>query len=386
MKVDSLTEDAIEASMRAGVPFACFALPGDEHFEFHASMPDDDGRSPAFSSEDKDCFFINFFDNDEPYTAGIPFDMDAAGVIDRLRVIQPAKPLSTPEIHPRVTATFRAAYHEAFIHVMARLKADGGKTVLSRIRSIFSVKPVMAIAGEYFAATSSTFRYLCYTPETGLWLGSTPELLLESDNAKGLVRTMALAGTRPAGRDGEWDSKNRSEHEVVTAYIKGVLADRGFDVKIGALSEKQFINVVHLFTPIEASGPTDVRALMTALSPTPAVAGFPADMAKEDISRYETHRRHCYGGYVGIRHGGDYHAYVNLRCAFMEKATFRNMEGMLANLYAGGGIMPDSDEESEWQEAAAKSSTLSKILLGEDGEWGTEGHSLSPRTVVSGKY
>lgn len=380
MKIDSLIEEAVDMCMWKGIPFVFFALPGEEDFKFYAARPREDGSSPAFRDDDSDSFYINFFDNDEPYTAGVPFDMDAAGAIEYANTISCGAAVA--EIHPRVTPTFRASYHEAFSRVVSRLKKDGGKTVLSRIRSIFSIKTIFEIANEYFSVTSSTFRYLCFTHETGLWLGSTPELLLESDKSENVVRTMALAGTRGADESGEWDSKNLSEHGIVAAYIATLLANHGLDVTIGDLGELRFINIVHLCTPIEAKGSVDVKDLLALLSPTPAVAGYPPEIAKEEIGLYETHRRHCYGGYVGVRINGDYLAFVNLRCAFMERASFSGSQGLLVNLYVGGGIMADSTEECEWQETEAKSTTLAAILLGDNSVTGVEGQTLlNPETV-----
>lgn len=130
-----------------------------------------------------------------------------------------------------------------------------------------------------------------------------PELLLESDSRSREVRTMALAGTRPSDDDTPWDDKNIYEQSLVTDFIAETLKKEGLDVTVDDLSERRFINIKHLCTEITARGADDIPALMSELSPTPAVAGYPRDEAIEEISRYETHRRNCYGGYVGVRTG-----------------------------------------------------------------------------------
>ena len=91
-------------------------------------------------------------------------------------------------IRPRVPSTFRASYHEAFSAVKPRLKKDGGKVVFTSAVAVYSKDASVWIAEEYFALTDSTFRYLCFTPETGVWLGPTPEVLLES-----LLRAQVLS-------------------------------------------------------------------------------------------------------------------------------------------------------------------------------------------------
>lgn len=256
--------------------------------------------------------------------------------------------------------------------------------MLSRHRSILTYKFPQQVAEEFFSLTDSTFRYLCYTPETGVWLGSTPELLLESYGAKGEVRTMALAGTRPADDDTPWDGKNIYEQSIVTEFIAETLKAEGLQVETGELCERPFLNIKHLCTMITARGVTDVPALMSELSPTPAVAGYPRDRAIDEINAFETHRRHCYGGYVGVRTGGDYHAYVNLRCCFMAPVAFAGeCFGWLCNLYAGGGIVAGSNEEDEWNETGAKTRGLARILLGggTEEECGYEGPQLHPKAV-----
>lgn len=380
MTLDGITEPAVDLCLHKRIPFVVYALPGESECHFYASLADARGRSQAFSDEGKDCFFINFFDNDEPYTAGVRFDMSARELldyVDRNLVEQPAT-----EIRPRVSPTLRASYHDAFSRVIPRLKSDGGKVVLSRHRSVITYRFPQDVARDYFSMTDSTFRYLCYTPETGVWLGSTPEVLLESDGGGKTVSTMALAGTRRSDDDSPWDTKNIYEQSIVTDFIAEALKSEGLDVEVGELCERRFLNIKHLCNIIKARGVTDVPELMARLSPTPAVAGFPRDTAIDEINAYETHRRNCYGGYVGVRTGGDYHAYVNLRCCFMAPVAYcEEFFGWLCNLYAGGGIVAASIEEEEWQETEAKTQALAGILLGKEGACGYEGPKLNPGNV-----
>ncbi|MDE6171424.1 MAG: chorismate-binding protein, partial [Duncaniella sp.] len=91
-------------------------------------------------------------------------------------------------------------------------------------------------------------------------------------------------------------------------------------------------------------------------------AGMPLEIAIAEIDTFESHRRRCYAGVVGARIDGDFHAFVNLRCAFAAHADFQKSHGWLYNLYAGGGLMPDSEEEAEWNETVAKTVILSTII------------------------
>lgn len=382
MKIDELTREAVSACLSRRIPFVLYALPGDDRLAFYASPVGETGMSPAFVDDSTDCFFINFFDNDEAYTSGVKFSLDAGTLVRLCKAKDFKQPLA--EIRPRVSPTFRASYHEAFSRIIPRLKAEGGKTVLSRHRTIFTKRSPIDMVIDYFGLTDSTFRYLSYTPETGVWFGSTPELLLESDAESCEVRTMALAGTRPTDDSEPWDEKNLYEQSIVTDFIAETLKKEGLDVAIDDLSERRFLNIKHLCTEITARGDIDVIDLMQELSPTPAVAGYPRDEALEEISRYETHRRNCYGGYVGVRINGNYHAYVNLRCCFMAPAVFvldGQISGWLCNLYAGGGIVADSIEEDEWNETNAKTEVLATVLSGRDGSSAVEGMMLNSGSI-----
>lgn len=380
MKIAGLTRDAVNTCLVYRIPFVLFALPGREEFSFYDSPVGKSGRSEAFTDPDADCFFMNFFDNDEPYTAGVPFAMDEDALLRYCDGQVEAQP--SAGIRPRISPTFRASYHDAFSRIIPRLKAEGGKVVLSRHRTILTYKSPLDVAEEYFSLTDSTFRYLAYTPETGLWLGSTPELLLESDRRRREVRTMALAGTRPSDDDTPWDFKNLYEQSLVAGFIAETLKKEGLDVTVEDLSERRFINIKHLCNEITARGADDIPALLSELSPTPAVAGYPRETALEEIGRYETHRRNCYGGYVGVRIKGDYHAYVNLRCCFMSPVIYKGGgREWLCNLYAGGGIVAASNEEDEWNETGAKTCALASILLGKNGGKGIEGSAINSSTV-----
>lgn len=57
--------------------------------------------------------------------------------------------------------------------------------------------------------------YLCHTPASGTWLGSTPEILLSGHGKE--WHTVALAGTMPMQNEvmpTDWDRKNREEQAM----------------------------------------------------------------------------------------------------------------------------------------------------------------------------
>lgn len=361
----SLDRRAAELCLAHNIPFVIYSLPGTAETRFYASLPDADGASRAADADGGDSFFISRFGADEPYMAGVRAAMDARGVMDYVAA-NPDAMFDAPREMPYKTSTVRASWNMALRNMRDRLRREGGKVVLSRHTSLFSSRALLPLAEEYMALNPANFGYVCFTPETGVWYGSTPELILETMPGGGYA-TMALAGTRWTTDSSEpWDAKNIAEHETVVRYITSVLEGAGLSVTHGERHTVVTNGVEHLCTPLTATGDIPFGELLPLLNPTPAVAGVPLDRSLCEIDLLESHQRRCYAGVVGVTEGGRSHAYVNLRCAFAAPAA--NCNGRLAgwthNVYAGGGIMPDSDEETEWAELEHKSHTLLSLIDG----------------------
>lgn len=363
MLTTPLQQEAAEECLRRNIPFALYALPSDDKCRFIASLPDDDGKSQPSHTGSRDSFFISRFMADEPYMAGISDSLDEESIINLIASRPDIKGTPTQE-RPYLTSTRRVSYMQAFEGMTHRLRKEGGKVVLSRHESVFTTRSLLDSALDYFSSSPSTFRYLCFTPETGIWAGATPELLLETGTDPGLIRTMALAGTRPRGtQESAWDSKNLLEHNIVVNFISEILQSHSLKVDVGQLTEVSAGAVTHLCTPITASGDlSDIMSVINDLNPTPAVAGFPRDKAISEIDYFETHQRRCYSGIVGVRDSRGWHVYVNLRCAMAARATLNGNKGWIFNIYAGGGLMPDSRPDDEWDETDRKMSMLRASL------------------------
>ncbi len=200
------------------------------------------------------------------------------------------------------------------------------------------------------------FVFLFSTPETGTWIGATPEVLLE--NQGGVIRTMALAGTRRAGSTVKWDDKNKGEQAVVTEFIKQCLDGKGIKTETSGPVTMTAGPVEHLRTVIHGTiaEDTDIMSLLDSLSPTPAVCGMPRYTALDIIARHEDFSRGFYGGFCGPwTDDMNFNLFVILRCARISPDS--------TCLFAGGGIMPDSDADSEWEETEAKLSTLLNLII-----------------------
>ncbi len=214
---------------------------------------------------------------------------------------------------------------------------------------------------KYPAAMVSIFS----SPDTGTWIGATPEMLVSVD-ASQRFHTAAVAGTQPfvPGSDLKtvtWTQKEIEEQALVERYIISCFKKirlREFDehgprtVVAG--------NVVHLKTEFEVDMiatryPQLGSVMLQLLHPTSAVCGMPMEQSFSFLREHEGYPREFYSGYLGpVKINAESHLFVNLRC--MQVADGK------ARLYAGGGVLGDSDPDKEWQETELKLNTLLNVI------------------------
>jgi len=118
--------------------------------------------------------------------------------------------------------------------------------------------------------------------------------------------------------------------------------------------------MAHLATTIAGrlrdDPPPSALAVADRLHPTPAVGGWPRDVAVATIADLEAFDRGCYAGPVGWLDGrGDGDWAVALRCA--------TVSGPRAELAAGAGIVTGSDPAAEWVETQAKLEPMLRALV-----------------------
>lgn len=255
----------------------------------------------------------------------------------------------------------REDYRRSFERFITPLKSGFfDKLVLSR-SSEFELDKGFS-AAEAFVHACARFPgmmvYLCHTPVSGTWMAITPEILLKRVDKQ--YETVALAGTMavPEGETApEWSEKNRREQAHVSDYIRRVIKENG-----GLLEEQgpftaRAGGLVHIKTIFKfcLKSREKVVSVVDALHPTPAVCGLPKEECFRFILENEGYDRSYYSGFVGpLSLKGRSDLYVNLRCA--------RLEGTKAVLYAGGGLLPSSEEEAEWNETVEKMKTMLSIL------------------------
>ncbi|MFJ8883318.1 isochorismate synthase MenF [Streptomyces sp. NPDC102402] len=192
------------------------------------------------------------------------------------------------------------------------------------------------------------------------FVGATPEYLVRVDARE--VRALGLAGTTPRGSTPAEDqagadelsgsAKLRHEHEVVVRMLSEALAESCEQVTAAAEPEVlKLTHVQHLSTPVRGRLPEGsaegVLDLAARLHPTPALGGHPRAEALEWLAGNEGFDRGWYAGGVGWADGrGDGQFAVAIRSALVRGDT--------ASLYAGCGLVADSDPEVEYAETCAK--------------------------------
>jgi menaquinone-specific isochorismate synthase len=193
------------------------------------------------------------------------------------------------------------------------------------------------------------------------FMGASPELLIEREDRD--VRARPLAGTLP--RSSEPDAllhspKDRAEHRFLSEMMRETLEPFCDELVVPASPEViSLTNVHHLATPVRGtlrSGDVSVLDLVAALHPTPAVGGRPTAAAIALIDELEELDRGRYAGAVGwVDADGNGTFAIAIRCA--------QVEGRIARLYAGGGIVAASNPERELEETHWKFQAMLSALI-----------------------
>ena len=252
----------------------------------------------------------------------------------------------------------KAAYSRLFHQFHTTLlKGEIKKLVLSRSKTIGREETFSAGRSFYRAAEKYTrsFVFLFHTPQSGTWLGSTPEILLAGTGSE--WQTVALAGTRfPNTGNISWDDKNLREQHLVTSYLLKQLTTFRVAAEINGPYTIKAGKLAHLRTDFSFSLPVNPRigTLLKTLHPTPAVSGLPKEEAFRFINEQEGYDRRYYTGFLGMLDPlAETNLYVNLRCMEIGKSSL--------TLYAGSGLLPSSTCRDEWKETEQKLKTMASI-------------------------
>lgn len=200
------------------------------------------------------------------------------------------------------------------------------------------------------------------------FLGATPERLIRLEDDQ--LESMCLAGTAPRGETDMADEqvrhellndkKNREEHDFVVQMIRRAIERYCVDIRIpDTPTVFPLKNLQHLYTPVTAQLKRDYHIfdLVEQLHPTPALGGTPKEIALAFIRKHEPLDRGWYGapiGWVDHRNNGEFA--VAIRSGLIQSNA--------ASLFAGCGIVKDSEVEAEYEETKIKFLPMLHVLGG----------------------
>lgn len=190
------------------------------------------------------------------------------------------------------------------------------------------------------------------------FVGATPERLVKVQQQQ--LLSTCLAGTAPRGKTNEedirisadllQDRKNREEHNFVVQMIKRSIENYCTDVVV---PDEPVVyplkNLQHLYTPVTATlkNTYSIFDIIAQLHPTPALGGTPTERSLCFIREHEQLDRGWYGapiGWLDSNRNGEFA--VAIRSGLIQ--------GDEASLFAGCGVVKDSDIEAEYEETSIK--------------------------------
>ncbi|WP_429099200.1 isochorismate synthase [Aeromonas rivipollensis] len=243
------------------------------------------------------------------------------------------------------------------------------KVVLSRKLILTLHKPAdpERVLARLMAQNPHAFHFSLPLGQGRRLLGASPELLLRVSG--GEVFTHPLAGSarrasepvqdEAVARDLLASRKDQHEHKLVIDEIRRVLTPHCRELAIPQKPTLMSTDTLwHLGTPIAGQlhgSDASVLSLACQLHPTPALCGYPTDLARQFIREQEPFRRALFSGIVGwCDSQGNGEWAVVIRCGVLD--------GHQVELFAGAGIVAGSDPAMEWAETGTKLGTMLKAL------------------------
>lgn len=363
---------ALEKQLENKLPFVVYSRPINSIIKFW--LQKDNALHKTYSFSESGFVFAPFDLKDTPILFPKSDCEYGSLEIDRIQSVSAIKAHSALESKDRKK-------HESLVSKGLKYIEEGylNKVVLSRVQEtqLEQFEPI-EIFKRLFNTYKNAMVYCWYHPKVGLWLGATPELLFKVEGHQ--LTAISLAGTQPyePGKKPTWTSKELDEQQIVTDFLAQQIAPFSNSIKISEVESVKAGKLWHLKTRLisRMTSNSNLRAIVEALHPTPAVCGFPKDQAKEFIINNEGYDRAYYTGFLGElnlkklvsrntdRRNVEHNAYgtvktfsnfyVNLRCMQIKDNS--------ALIYVGGGITKESNPEKEYEETQNKAKTISTIL------------------------
>lgn len=366
MILDSKKFAGLDRLVGSQKSFALFRLPGESDFKLIVQEKGEPKQLQAYEDISSEAGFVIApfaISKDNPILLIHPdiYIDDDSRISEYLKISATQSSIICAESSVNDVAIVRSCYRMVFDLFNKELQNNSfDKLVLSRNYTIekpngFSWRENLLRAGLLY---TNAFVYLFYTPATGCWMGATPEVLLSCNES--VYTTVALAGTMKSGVSikPEWSMKNKGEQNVVVRYMReciGDLADKYEEFGPDTVKAGDLVHLKSTFH-FKADKNISLGKILAKFHPTPAVCGLPKEKAYRYIIDNEGYNRAYYSGFLGpIMSEENLNIYVNLRCMHENDNKL--------TLYAGGGILPQSEVTDEWHETENKLQTMLRLLV-----------------------
>ena len=238
-------------------------------------------------------------------------------------------------------------------------KGDVEKVVLAQKTELTSSLPLdpVRLLECMKGHSHHTYIFLYQFPNSGVFLGASPECLFRKEGAD--IYSEAIAGTRAMTGDDainlrlqhelRQSAKELQEHTYVADNIRAALHAICREVRcIESCDVLQTASIQHLYTRFRGMLKDEVTLyhILNTLHPTAAVNGTPSRRANELIRKTEPFSRGWYAGAIGWIASEQAEFAVAIRSALVHKQTI--------SIYSGAGIVQNSDPEQEWEETELK--------------------------------
>lgn len=275
-----------------------------------------------------------------------------------------AKLMETEEILPK-------EWKDSVDLIVNELKADGPlkKVVLARELRLYFDDDVQAETVLFRLLKEQHESFIFSFEANGdCFIGASPERLVKKQGndvfstclAGSISRGQTEAEDRALGEELLTDSKNLMEHQYVVEMIKEALEESCDQV---ILPEKPQLmkmrDIQHLYTPVvgKSKKGTSLLLFVERLHPTPALGGLPKHAAVEKIRQVEVLDRGYYAGPLGwVDYKGNGEFAVSIRSGLIQ--------GKEASLFAGCGVVANSNSETEYLETGLKFRPMLRALGG----------------------
>ncbi|NIJ46126.1 isochorismate synthase [Wenyingzhuangia heitensis] len=343
--------EKIKIAEQEGTPFVAYKSPNVSDLTFIGQ------------NTDELYLFTDFSDSGYVFA---PFDNNEDAYILKPDIVCVQKIESTPvfkdkvDLNSNVDENTQISHQQKVTAAVNTIKTTGlSKIVISRKEDLLIDDfDTIRIFNNLLNSYINAYVYLWYHPKVGMWMGATPETLLNVE--KGFFKTMSLAGTQAYKGDlhPKWGAKELEEQQMVSDFIKQNLKNTVNDLCFSEVKTVKAGTLLHLKTKVTGAlkKDKDLEKIIKLLHPTPAVCGLPKEDSKTYILENEGYHRSFYTGYLGVLNMNKKTSlFVNLRCF--------SIKNNKVCLYVGGGITKDSNPEKEWLETVAKSKTIKNVLI-----------------------